>query len=290
MKELWLCEAERSKQDGNYRYPSRFILEADYENLQIVLPLPKDLIRRAKRYYARQDSQRRGMITEPVDQETYAMGARFFHPLLGVEGTIISYNERGQVQFLADGDEVPNDLRSPDILQPISSPDNAAAEGDEFIDEIAEESTDIFAGYDPHEYDDPGDVVELDENDDYLDDDGVDEIEDDEDLTEADEQKKKEDILRVRKSADAIVRVIRSEALYQLNRSLVTVLPIPCGSGKSSAVSRLINDTIDAYENGSGKGLLIITTNKKQMKRYPCIRPTSEKRYSLGDMCVMVIT
>ena len=51
--------------------------------------------------------------------------------------------------------------------------------------------------------------------------------------------------------------------------SKITVLPYMCGSGKSTAISYLIRQTIENHES-TGDGLLIVTDRKDRMEDYLC--------------------
>ena len=59
----------------------------------------------------------------------------------------------------------------------------------------------------------------------------------------------------------------------------ISVLPLPCGTGKSSAISRLICQTIAEYKAGSKKGLLILANNNYQLNEYLITNEKSTRQY-----------
>lgn len=70
--------------------------------------------------------------------------------------------------------------------------------------------------------------------------------------------------------------------------SQVSVLPLPCGTGKSSAVSRLICQTIAAYKAGSKRGLLILANNLIQLTDYLAPNDINARQYIKHHMDYIV--
>ena len=72
------------------------------------------------------------------------------------------------------------------------------------------------------------------------------------------------------------IAVLAADAAYQIeqlardaeHQEKVSVLPMLCGTGKSTGISEIICQTIEAYKHGAKEGLLIIATNTDQMNRY----------------------
>ena len=86
---------------------------------------------------------------------------------------------------------------------------------------------------------------------------------------------------RFRRVLELINKAARSE-----DHRKTTVLPLECGSGKSSAISLRICQTIEAYKNGSRTGILIMSDNRKQLRRYleatdPMVRSYIEQNRSM---------
>ncbi len=86
---LFLSDAAGSNYDGSFRYPSRFLFNAEKENVEYVQPLDPDLEERALEQIRR---------TEPtqdrIQQPGELLGKRVLHPVFG-EGSIIGC-PRGQ--------------------------------------------------------------------------------------------------------------------------------------------------------------------------------------------------
>ncbi len=72
------------------------------------------------------------------------------------------------------------------------------------------------------------------------------------------------------------VMILAARAAHQIEQlaqspehsEQAAVLPMLCGSGKSSGISEEICRTIETHKKGSKEGLLVIATNKDQMDRY----------------------
>ncbi len=83
-KRLYLSEAEGRNLDGSPRYPSRFILDIDPALLEYTQKPREGLIADARDYIAA--SERR--LPEGLEQETFAVGDRVEHDVLG-PGTVV---------------------------------------------------------------------------------------------------------------------------------------------------------------------------------------------------------
>lgn len=65
--------------------------------------------------------------------------------------------------------------------------------------------------------------------------------------------------------ANDILSAIQSAAADEEHKEQVSVLSIPCGSGKSTALTRLIYDTL---RRNNGEGMIIVTDNVERMGEY----------------------
>ena len=65
--------------------------------------------------------------------------------------------------------------------------------------------------------------------------------------------------------ANTILSAIQTAAADEDHKDMVSVLSIPCGSGKSTALTRLIHDVI---RRNDGKGLLIVTDSVERTNDY----------------------
>ena len=95
---LFLSDAAGTNYDGSFRYPSRFLFNAEKENVEYAIPLDPEFEEHAL------EQIRRTEDTEtPMPQKADQIGRRVLHPVFG-EGTIIGY-PRGQegviIQFLS---------------------------------------------------------------------------------------------------------------------------------------------------------------------------------------------
>lgn len=72
----------------------------------------------------------------------------------------------------------------------------------------------------------------------------------------------------LRKRVQSVLELIDNAAKDEEHANQVSVLSLPCGSGKSSAISLKICRVIAAYEEGSKDGLLIISHLKDQLRQY----------------------
>ena len=93
---LYLSDAAGTNYDGSFRYPSRFLFNAEEENLDYVVKLDPDVRERAMEQIQKTES-----MEEPTIRPNENVGKRVRHPVFG-EGTIIGI-PRGQegviVQF-----------------------------------------------------------------------------------------------------------------------------------------------------------------------------------------------
>jgi DNA helicase-2/ATP-dependent DNA helicase PcrA len=85
-KMLFLTESEGINPDGGFRYPSRFIFNAEKVNLDYVVELPDDLIEKANNVVARQEMR--------ISSPRYRVGEQVVHNVFGV-GKIVSIDVRG---------------------------------------------------------------------------------------------------------------------------------------------------------------------------------------------------
>ena len=93
---LFLSDAAGSNYDGSFRYPSRFLFNAEKDNVEYAVPLDPDLEERALEQI-RKTEDTASRPAQPCEQ----VGKRILHPVFG-EGTVIG-TPRGQegiiVQF-----------------------------------------------------------------------------------------------------------------------------------------------------------------------------------------------
>ena len=93
---LFLSDAAGSNYDGSFRYPSRFLFNAEKENVEYAVPLDPDLEERALEQIRRTED-----METPKERPHETVGKRILHPVFG-EGTVIGI-PRGQegiiVQF-----------------------------------------------------------------------------------------------------------------------------------------------------------------------------------------------
>lgn len=94
---LFLSDAAGTNYDGSFRYPSRFIFNAEQENLEYAVPLDPDLIEQAM------DKIRQTEDFEPrKEMPCELVGKRVRHPVFG-EGSIIG-TPRGQEGYIVQFD------------------------------------------------------------------------------------------------------------------------------------------------------------------------------------------
>lgn len=93
---LFLSDAAGSNYDGSFRYPSRFVFNAEQENLDYVVPLDPDLVEEAMAQISRTED----LGPAPVRKDV-SVGKRVQHPVFG-EGTVIGTPRAGEgyiIQF-----------------------------------------------------------------------------------------------------------------------------------------------------------------------------------------------
>lgn len=86
---LYLSDAAGNNYDGSFRYPSRFLFNAEKENVEYVVPLDPDLEERAMEQIRKTED-----IDSRPEQPGELVGKRVLHPVFG-EGSIIGI-PRGQ--------------------------------------------------------------------------------------------------------------------------------------------------------------------------------------------------
>ena len=95
---LFLSDAAGTNYDGSFRYPSRFLFNAEKENLEYVVELDPDLVEDAL------DHIRRTETIEERPRKNEAVGKRVRHPVFG-EGTVIGV-PRGQEGYIVQFDSM----------------------------------------------------------------------------------------------------------------------------------------------------------------------------------------
>ncbi len=80
---LFLSDAAGSNYDGSFRYPSRFVFNAEKENLEYAIPLDPDLEERTLEQIRRTEN-----MDGPLQGTSERIGKKVCHPVFG-EGTII---------------------------------------------------------------------------------------------------------------------------------------------------------------------------------------------------------
>ena len=93
---LFLSDAAGNNYDGSFRYPSRFLFNAEKENLDYVVPLDPDLVEEAMERISRTED----LGPAPVRKDA-AVGKRVQHPVFGA-GTVIGTPRAGEgyiIQF-----------------------------------------------------------------------------------------------------------------------------------------------------------------------------------------------
>ncbi len=87
-KRLFISDAEGMNLDGSYRYPSRFILNIGFENMETVRPIPQELLNQTERKLQSWEKQADVL----AQRAGLSVGARIRHPHFG-EGTILEVHE-----------------------------------------------------------------------------------------------------------------------------------------------------------------------------------------------------
>ena len=97
---LYLSDAAGNNYDGSFRYPSRFLFNAEKENVEYMVALDPELEERAlERIRATED------ISSPVSPNTDIVGKRVKHAIFG-EGSVIGI-PRGQEGIIVQFDAMP---------------------------------------------------------------------------------------------------------------------------------------------------------------------------------------
>ena len=96
---LFLSDAAGTNYDGSFRYPSRFLFNAEKEHLDYVTPLDPDLVEDAMDHIRKTEA-----LSCPVPKSNDAVGKRVRHPVFG-EGTIIGI-PRGQEGYIVQFDNM----------------------------------------------------------------------------------------------------------------------------------------------------------------------------------------
>lgn len=96
---LFLSDAAGSNYDGSFRYPSRFLFNAEKENVDYAVPLDPELEEQALEQIRRTED----MDARP-ERPNEAVGKRILHPVFG-EGTVIGV-PRGQEGIIVQFDSI----------------------------------------------------------------------------------------------------------------------------------------------------------------------------------------
>jgi len=94
---LFLSDAAGINYDGSFRYPSRFLFNAEKENIEYAVPLDPDLEEQAMEQIRKSEDTGRG-----VSEKEALVGKRVLHPVFG-EGTVIGL-PRGQEGYIVQFD------------------------------------------------------------------------------------------------------------------------------------------------------------------------------------------
>ena len=96
---LFLSDAAGTNYDGSFRYPSRFLFNAEKENLDYAVPLDPDLVEDALEHIRKTEN-----LQEPPKKQNEAVGKRVRHPVFG-EGKVIGV-PRGQEGYIVQFDNM----------------------------------------------------------------------------------------------------------------------------------------------------------------------------------------
>ena len=96
---LFLSDAAGTNYDGSFRYPSRFLFNAEQENLDYAVPLDPDLIEEAMKKIRETED-----VTPRKEVPSELIGKRVRHPVFG-EGTVIG-TPRGQEGYIIQFDTI----------------------------------------------------------------------------------------------------------------------------------------------------------------------------------------
>ena len=96
---LFLSDAAGSNYDGSFRYPSRFLFNAEEENVEYAVPLEPDLIEDAMNHIRKTED-----LGPAPERPNESIGKRVLHPVFG-EGSVIGI-PRGQEGFIVQFDNM----------------------------------------------------------------------------------------------------------------------------------------------------------------------------------------
>ena len=96
---LFLSDAAGTNYDGSFRYPSRFLFNAEEENLEYAVPLDPDLVERAREQIEKTES----LSDRPAKTDS-SVGKRVRHMVFG-DGTVIGL-ARGQEGIIVQFDSI----------------------------------------------------------------------------------------------------------------------------------------------------------------------------------------
>ena len=94
---LYLSDAAGTNYDGSFRYPSRFLFNAEKENLEYTVALDPELVEDAMNHIRKTEN-----LEQPQPREAGTVGRRVRHPVFG-EGTVIGI-PRGQEGYIIQFD------------------------------------------------------------------------------------------------------------------------------------------------------------------------------------------
>ena len=96
---LFLSDAAGTNYDGSFRYPSRFLFNAEQENLDYAVPLDPDLVEDAMEHIRKTED-----LGAPEQKKDEAIGKRIRHPVFG-DGAVIGI-PRGQEGYIIQFDSM----------------------------------------------------------------------------------------------------------------------------------------------------------------------------------------
>ncbi len=96
---LFLSDAAGTNYDGSFRYPSRFLFNAEKENVEYAVPLDPELEERALEQIRKTED-----VEVPSQKSTELVGKRVLHPVFG-EGSVIGI-PRGQEGVIVQFDTI----------------------------------------------------------------------------------------------------------------------------------------------------------------------------------------
>ncbi len=104
-KQLYLSDHERNDDQSSPEMMfSRFIYEADLDQMKLVKAIPQSLRNRAEESYRIADAERRQSLPIP-GAEQINVGDRLYHSIFG-SGVVVDKNERGVIRFKPDNDNM----------------------------------------------------------------------------------------------------------------------------------------------------------------------------------------